>query len=247
MRYTESMDAQYFIMLIAHAHYRYPRLDDQAIFWKVIRSSKNPLVLPIGKCRNFNSADDLASMFKHHGHDHTRYLVSCVLDTCVFSSGMISNVYEPELTYGTYCKHTSSTFAFCCGCESFIVSLFLLVLSIRSNLLVVLVVQNMTLLIAAFFISVLQCVFHFFAYRAILCLPFNCTDTLQANLKKINETICTLHANYLSGNHKKMNRMKEYGFWLATTDAQGHHQEQCLDYVPHVPTLPAPFLAAANH
>jgi hypothetical protein len=81
---------------------RYPRLDDQAIFWKVIRSSKNPTVLPIGKCRNFNSADDLTHLYSHHGHDHSRNLVSCVLDTCVFSSGMISNVYEPELTYGKH-------------------------------------------------------------------------------------------------------------------------------------------------
>lgn len=57
-------------------------------------------MLPIGKCRNFNSADDLTHLYSHHGHDHSRNLVSCVLDTCVFSSGMISNVYEPELTYG---------------------------------------------------------------------------------------------------------------------------------------------------
>lgn len=82
--------------------FRYPRLDDQAIFWKVIRTSKNPQVLPIGKCRNFNSADDLTHLYRHHAHEHTRNLVSCYLDTCVFSSGMISNVYEPELTYGTY-------------------------------------------------------------------------------------------------------------------------------------------------
>jgi hypothetical protein len=71
----------------------------------VIRSSKNPTVLPIGKCRNFNSADDLTHLYSHHGHDHSRNLVSCVLDTCVFSSGMISNVYEPELTYGKHSIH----------------------------------------------------------------------------------------------------------------------------------------------
>lgn len=72
------------------------------------------------------------------------------------------------------------------------------------------------------------------------------TDTLQLNLKKLNETICTLHANYLSGNHKKMNRMKDYGFWLATTDANGNYQEKCTDYVPHVPAVPTPFLPAPN-
>ena len=28
--------------------HRYPRLDDQAVFWKVIRTSVNPPVLPLG-------------------------------------------------------------------------------------------------------------------------------------------------------------------------------------------------------
>ena len=82
--------------------HRYPRLDDQAVFWKVIRSSSDPPVLPIGKCRHFIDADDLAHLYQHsqQGHVHKKFLVSCMLDTCMFSSGMISNVYEPELTYG---------------------------------------------------------------------------------------------------------------------------------------------------
>jgi hypothetical protein len=65
------------------------------------------------------------------------------------------------------------------------------------------------------------------------------SDTLLANLKKLNESICTLHANYLSGNHKKMNRMKEHGFWLATQDEHGNYQERCLEYVPRPPSNPA--------
>lgn len=69
---------------------------------------------------------------------------------------------------------------------------------------------------------------------------------LQANLVKLNESIVTLHANYLSGNQKKMNRMKEYGFWLATTDERGVYTNQCLDYAPFVPTIPTPLVAAAN-
>lgn len=58
-------------------------------------------------------------------------------------------------------------------------------------------------------------------------------ETLETNLKRINESICTLHANYLSGNTKKMNRMKEYGFWLATTDENGHYTDQCKEYIPY--------------
>lgn len=83
--------------------FRHPRLDDQAIFWRVIRTSRDPPVLPIGKCRNFNTANDLASMYQYS--TYKRYLISCVLDTCVFSSGMISRVYEPELTIGKYYYH----------------------------------------------------------------------------------------------------------------------------------------------
>lgn len=139
---------------------KFPRLDDQAIFWRVIRESDDPPVLPIGRCRHYNSANDLASMYQYR--THKRFLISCMLDTCAFSSGMISRVYEPELTY----------------------------------------------------------------------------ETLMANLKTLNESLVTLHANYLSGNRKKMLRMKEYGFWLSHTDENGQHV--CAVYKPHaLPTASA--------
>jgi hypothetical protein len=184
---------------------RYPRLDDQAIFWKVIRTSKNPQVLPIGKCRNFNSADDMAVLFQHHGHAHTRNLVSCYVDTCVFSSGMISNVYEPELTYGRFPTLVTA-------------HAILVVLSKSCS-------------------PSLLSPMHFKTCH---------TETLQLNLKRLNETIATLHANYLSGNEKKMNRMRDYGLWLATTDERGHFSERCAEYVPHVPPLPSPLLHHAG-
>ncbi len=56
------------------------------------------------------------------------------------------------------------------------------------------------------------------------------------NLKTLNESIVTLHANYISGNRKKMNRMKEYGFWLAEGDRAGGNTQHCAEYVPHIPT-----------
>lgn len=68
-------------------------------------------------------------------------------------------------------------------------------------------------------------------------------ETLLDNLKLLNESIVTVHANYLSGNKKKMQRMKEYGFWLATGEASPdgiHHRltEKCNPYV-QVPPNPA--------
>ena len=54
--------------------------------------------MPLQPCRNYNTPDDLKALT--HPKSNKRYLVSCMLDTCVFSSGMISRMYVPELTYG---------------------------------------------------------------------------------------------------------------------------------------------------
>ena len=69
--------------------HRFPRLDDQAVFWRVIRQSADPPALPIERCRDF-----------HRSAEQVNHLVSCMLDVCVFSSGMISGVYVPEQTIG---------------------------------------------------------------------------------------------------------------------------------------------------
>ena len=116
------------------------------------------IVFHAGLCRHFNTPKDL--QLKPMAGTTDKYLVSCMLDTCVFSSGMISRLYEPELTYGILLYFTYFS---------------------EKN------------------------------FNCILLLPL---ETLLANLKILNETICTLHANYISGNEKKMERMKEYGFWF---------------------------------
>lgn len=141
----------------------HPRLDDQAVFWKVIRSSVSPPILPIGHCRHFNTPDDLRQKpMPGTSIDETdRYLVTCDLDTCKFSSGMLSRKYVPELTY----------------------------------------------------------------------------EMLVSNLKKMNSGIVTVHGNYISGNRRKMERMKEYGFWLAPSDVLsvidgGYAMKQCKVYIP---------------
>jgi hypothetical protein len=139
---------------------KHPRLDDQAVFWKVIRASVSPPILPIGECRHFNRPGDLRLKPAAGTSVDEKYLVTCDLNTCKFSSGMLSRQYVPELTY----------------------------------------------------------------------------ETLILNLRRMNAGVITMHGNYISGNRRKMERMKEYGFWLASADtvsiADGAYAGKCLDYVP---------------
>ena len=70
--------------------------------------SQDPPALSIGTCRDYNRPEDLAGLTQYSSKK--RYLTSCYLDVCTFSSGMLSRRYEPELTYGKksitlLCKH----------------------------------------------------------------------------------------------------------------------------------------------
>lgn len=75
-----------------------PKLDDQAVFWHVIRRSSDPVIEPIGKCRHHNITS--SNINSSSEIDAAVPLVTCFLDTCVFSSGMLSKIYIPEYTYG---------------------------------------------------------------------------------------------------------------------------------------------------
>lgn len=91
---------------------RFRGLDDQAVFWHVIRRSTDPPVYPLGKCRHVQDGELLKVSVPPVGKDTTIVpmhvggdagpLVTCVLDSCTFSSGMISRLYLPEYTYGAY-------------------------------------------------------------------------------------------------------------------------------------------------
>lgn len=49
----------------------------------------------------------------------------------------------------------------------------------------------------------------------------------------MNESMVTVHANFMVGNEKKMNHMKEYGFWIATVEDKNNSKSQeCVDYIP---------------
>ena len=84
---------------------RFPGLDDQAVFWRVIRQARSPPVMPIGQCRDVDwstekNAPDVAGHPKGTPYSQaSQPLVTCVLDPCVFSSGMLSRAWVPEYTY----------------------------------------------------------------------------------------------------------------------------------------------------
>lgn len=151
---------------------KFPGLDDQAVFWRVIRQSLDPPVEPLGDCRDYRQRNRLLREnlnFERRMTSRAKSpLVTCVLDPCVFSSGMLSRVWVPEYTY----------------------------------------------------------------------------EALLENLDKRNETFCAVHANYLSGNKPKQQRMAEYGFWLATqrrNRGKFHDAETwggaCKEYVQRNVTL----------
>jgi Nucleotide-diphospho-sugar transferase len=168
---------------------KFPGLDDQAVFWNVIRHAEDPPIYPLGKCRNLEDTEKVTVSYgekkKNNKNKNKKkqkqkqkqkqkevsvkdVLTTCVLDACVFSSGMISRYRVPEFTY----------------------------------------------------------------------------ERLLENLKLHNETICTLHANYMKGNLPKMERMRAHGFWLSVANDGGSNhaagsvattntnKRTCIDFVP---------------
>lgn len=86
---------------------KYPGLDDQAVFWRVIRQARSPPVMPIGRCRHVNWTDESSSAPAVAGaakgsvySEASQPLVTCVLDACVFSSGMLSKVQAVATAIG---------------------------------------------------------------------------------------------------------------------------------------------------
>eukprot|EP01031_Cornospumella_fuschlensis_P041518 gene41518-50668_t len=76
-------------------------------------------------------------------------------------------------------------------------------------------------------------------------------ETLQSSLQSMNESAVAIHANYMSGNRKKAQRMLEYNLWLLqdgmTLDSAGastsggegasgvgeYYNMKCREYVPY--------------
>ena len=81
-------------------------MDDQSVFWTVIRKSKDPPIHPIGTCRHLESAPTVQLK-----NGSVTALSTCYLDSCLFSSGMLSDLYVPEYSYGKfYFKYLTNVF-----------------------------------------------------------------------------------------------------------------------------------------
>ena len=87
---------------------RYPGMDDQSVFWTVIRKSQDPPIYPIGTCRHLESPPTVQLK---NGSGSVNALSTCFLDSCLFSSGMLSDLYVPEYSYGKfYLKYLMDVF-----------------------------------------------------------------------------------------------------------------------------------------
>ena len=71
----------------------FPGLDDQSIFWSIIRRADiNPPVLPLPRCIDYSNKSEHIS--------DTRPIVTCALDGCMFSAGALRGVAYTMLRDG---------------------------------------------------------------------------------------------------------------------------------------------------
>ena len=120
-----SSDLGFVIIVVMIVIIRFKGLDDQAVFWHVIRRSTDPPVYPLGKCRHVQDGEKLnvpippvgksITVVPMTGGGESSPLITCVLDSCVFSSGMISRLYVPEYTYGMYFLYFFYYHFHCCS------------------------------------------------------------------------------------------------------------------------------------
>lgn len=140
---------------------QFGNLDDQSIFWILMRKIFDPPIHTVGKCRNvednensvlYNSSSTFSSP--------RRNVVACALDACMFSSGMINGVDR----WG----------------------------NLRWNV-------------------------------------------LRNNIKTMNNSVVSVHANWIIGNHKKKSNLQLAGLWLNKEDAKLHSDfgpNNCKVYSP---------------
>lgn len=71
---------------------QYPGVDDQSIFWELIRTTKVHHIKPIPSgCRHYGDVDKHESISNSSMGDN-KYIITCHLDGCVFSAGALRGV-----------------------------------------------------------------------------------------------------------------------------------------------------------
>ena len=80
--------AKTLLLLTLKSAVKHPNLDDQSVFWKLIRQAKAPTISvnPLTKCEDqvFNSSVNIV--------ENTPHLTTCHLDGCIFSVGALRGV-----------------------------------------------------------------------------------------------------------------------------------------------------------
>lgn len=80
----------------------YPDVDDQTVFWRVMKNSMRPPIKPLGHCRDI---DDDNQLVLFNSTLKQRNMVACTLDTCLFSSGMVNKQDNKGNTRYSLLKH----------------------------------------------------------------------------------------------------------------------------------------------
>lgn len=82
---------------------RFPGVDDQTIFWKWIRSTADPVIVPLKSCADYNKSttpvsavysrpDEITAKIAVTQGPGREDLITCHLDGCVFSAGALRGV-----------------------------------------------------------------------------------------------------------------------------------------------------------
>jgi len=149
---------------------RLNKLDDQTIFWEVIRKSSDPEIIPLPKCKHFDEETrkeiEAANPAKKQATTgNYSAMVTCHLDGCVFSSGAPRGLGPSG--------------------------------SLKANE-----------------------------------KEGEAYGRLRVALANKKETLVSVHANYIVGNHAKQKGLDDHGYWLATKNPDGTWGGKCKEFVP---------------
>ena len=82
--------------------YRYKNFDDQTIFWLTLRNNIFLNIVPLSSCNNFDGITTGNKTTEIMLKSNDKPIVSCSLDSCMFSSGSLTGEWFP--IFSSSCK-----------------------------------------------------------------------------------------------------------------------------------------------